>query len=136
MTRFLNGLVRLPIIQAPLGGGPGTAELTAAVSETGALGFVAAAYKTPSEMEKEIARVRKLTSKPFGVNVFVPRNPAVDEVALSSYLSEIRPEAQRLGANIGEPLWDDDFWAAKTERLLQSPCPWSASPLVAHPNGW
>lgn len=39
--------LRHPIVQAPLAGGPSTAELTAAVSNVGGLGFLAAGYKPP-----------------------------------------------------------------------------------------
>lgn len=36
----------VPIVLAPLAGGPSTPELAAAVSEAGALGFLAAGYLT------------------------------------------------------------------------------------------
>ncbi len=62
--------VEHPIIQAPMAGGPGTAELVAAVSNAGGLGSVGAAYLTPDQIEEAIRRVRSLTSKPFSVNLF------------------------------------------------------------------
>ena len=34
-----------PVVQAPLGGGPSTTALAAAVSEAGGLGFLAAGYR-------------------------------------------------------------------------------------------
>ena len=37
----------LPIIQAPMAGGPSTPALTAAVGRAGGLGFVAGGYLTP-----------------------------------------------------------------------------------------
>ena len=38
----------VPIVQAPLAGGPSTPELAAAVANAGGLGFVAAGYRTPT----------------------------------------------------------------------------------------
>ena len=43
---LMDGLFRIPIVQAPLAGGPSTPELTAAVGDAGGLGFVAAGYRT------------------------------------------------------------------------------------------
>ena len=66
--------LQYPIIQAPMSGGISTPELAAAVSNVGGLGFLAAGYKTTEEVKQEIEAVRKLTTKDFGVNTFVPRN--------------------------------------------------------------
>ncbi|WP_040841019.1 NAD(P)H-dependent flavin oxidoreductase [Nocardia brevicatena] len=50
----------------------GKAELIAAVAEAGALGFLTALTQpTPEDLVKEIARVRKMTDKPFGVNLTI-----------------------------------------------------------------
>jgi nitronate monooxygenase len=59
-----------PIILAPMGGGPGTPELVAAVSNAGGLGSLAAGYLTPGEIDGAIRRIRVLTAKPFNVNLF------------------------------------------------------------------
>ena len=44
----------VPIVQAPLAGGPSTPALAAAVSNAGGFGFVAAGYRTPLAMAEEI----------------------------------------------------------------------------------
>jgi len=62
--------IRLPIILAPMGGGPGTPELAAAVSNAGGLGSLAGAYLTPAKIGAEIARTRELTAGPLNVNLF------------------------------------------------------------------
>lgn len=62
--------IRHPIILAPMGGGPGTLELAAAVSNAGGLGFLAGAYLTPDQILAEVRRTRALTGAPFGVNLF------------------------------------------------------------------
>ena len=59
-----------PIFLAPMGGGPSTPELVAAVSNAGGLGFLAAPYLTPDQISDAIRRIRALTSKPFGANLF------------------------------------------------------------------
>jgi nitronate monooxygenase len=58
-----------PIIQGPMGGGPSTAELVAAVSNAGGLGSLGAAYQTPEQILDTIRRIRALTSRPFNVNL-------------------------------------------------------------------
>jgi nitronate monooxygenase len=59
-----------PIIQGPMGGGPSTPELVAAVSNAGGLGSLGAAYLTPDQITDAIRRIRALTSRPFNVNLF------------------------------------------------------------------
>ena len=51
-----------------------TADLSAAVSDAGALGVMTALTQpTPEALTKEIARLRTITDKPFGVNLtFLP----------------------------------------------------------------
>ncbi len=63
--------VEHPIVQGPLGGGPSTPELVAAVSNAGGLGSLGAAYLTPDQITDAIRRIRSLTSRPFSVNLFV-----------------------------------------------------------------
>lgn len=58
----------------------GFAELAAAVSNAGGLGIITAlTQKTPTDLANEIARCRKMTQKPFGVNLtFLPAITAPD----------------------------------------------------------
>src|SRR5580704_19340202 len=70
-NEFLKRLnVQHPIIQGPLGGGPSTPELVAAVSNAGGLGSLGAAYLTPEQIIEAIRRIRALTSRPFNINLF------------------------------------------------------------------
>ncbi|NNV05852.1 nitronate monooxygenase family protein [Geobacillus sp. C56-T2] len=113
----------VPIIQAPMAGGVSTPELAAAVSNAGGLGFLAGGYKTAEAMRAEIHKLRALTDRPFGVNVFVPGDKTVDEKALERYRAVLAAEAERLGATVGEPKWEDDDWEAKLDVLLQEQVP-------------
>jgi len=59
-----------PLIQGPMGGGPSTPELVAAVSNAGGLGSLGAAYLTPDHITDAIPKIRALTDRPFLVNLF------------------------------------------------------------------
>ncbi|MBI4124285.1 MAG: nitronate monooxygenase, partial [Betaproteobacteria bacterium] len=73
--------LRLPLIQAPMAGGPSTQELVAAASAAGALGSFGFAYTQPDEMKRQVAWVRAKTDRPFGVNLFVSEQPAAIDAA-------------------------------------------------------
>jgi nitronate monooxygenase len=102
-----------PIVQAPLGGGPSTPALAAAVCEAGGLGFLAMGYRTPDAVRADIAELRRLTSRPFGMNQFVPAPPSEAAAALERYAAALAGEAERLGVELGEPRHDDDAWEEK-----------------------
>src|SRR5690348_10335657 len=98
----------IPIVQAPLAGGPSTPALAAAVSEAGGLGFVAAGYRTLQAMAEDVAETRVQTQRPFGVNVFAPVPGPADAGAIERYRSALETEARRSGAGLGQPRFDDD----------------------------
>ncbi len=56
------------------------AELASAVSNAGALGVIAAGYAPGEWIREEIQKTRKLTEKPFGLNIML-LNPNADEIA-------------------------------------------------------
>ena len=64
-----------PVVLAGIGG-VSPAELVAAVSEAGGLGIVGAATMPPEEIERQVNRIRDLTSKPFGVDILLPSGVA------------------------------------------------------------
>ena len=77
ITKLLG--IEYPIIQ---GGMAWVAEyhLAAAVSEAGGLGLIGAASAPPEWVREQIREVKKLTDKPFGVNIML-MSPNADEVA-------------------------------------------------------
>ena len=92
----------IPVVLAPMGGGPSTSELVAAVSNAGGLGSLAAAYSNAERIQQDIAAIRKLTTRPFAVNLFSPQAqlPLNDGVtAVSNFL---RPYHERLGLKAPE----------------------------------
>jgi len=56
------------------------AELASAVSNAGALGVIAAGYAPGEWVREEIRKAKKLTKKPFGLNIML-LNPNADEIA-------------------------------------------------------
>jgi nitronate monooxygenase len=109
--------VEIPqVVLAPLAGGPSTPELAAAVANAGGLGFVAAGYLTPDELETRLRRARELTDGPLGVNLFVLRETPVDEEALTAYADRLAHE----GLELGEPRFDDDWLDAKIDVVLRA----------------
>jgi len=109
-------LLRRPVIVAPMAGGSSTAELVIAAAGAGALGFLAAGYKTPAAMAAEMADVRAATAQPFGVNVLLPGTPYPDAAALDRYLGSLRTAGP-----LGDATWDDDGFGGKIAALLAEP---------------
>ena len=112
-----------PIVLAPLGGGPSTPALAAAVAEAGGLSFLAAGYKTPDAVRADITELRRLTARPFGMNLFAPPGPAADPAELDRYAAELREEAERYGVQPGEPRHDDDSYEEKLALVVDERVP-------------
>src|SRR6185369_16749771 len=66
LTERLN--CRYPIISAGMGG-PARSELAAAVSDAGGFGLLGMVRESPDLIAREIAEVRRRTTRPFGVNL-------------------------------------------------------------------
>jgi nitronate monooxygenase len=114
--------LRVPIVQAPMAGGPSTVELAAAVSGAGGLGFVAAGYRSVAALREDVAATRERAGgAPFGVNLFAPTGAPADPAAVEAYKQALAPEAERAGIALGEPRFDDDAFAAKVEALVAEP---------------
>ena len=71
MSRLCDLLnIRHPIVQSGMGRVAGP-ELAAAVSNAGGLGILAALNLSPDDLVRQIHRVRELTDRPFGVNLWL-----------------------------------------------------------------
>ena len=67
LTRRLG--IKIPVVQGGMQH-VGYAELASAVSNAGGLGILTALTQpTPDDLRKEIRKTRKMTSKPFAVNI-------------------------------------------------------------------
>lgn len=111
----LADLLPIRVVGAPMAGGPTTPALAAAVSDAGGLGFLAAGYKTVAAVADEIAAVRGLTRRPFGLNLFFPTRDEPDDEALAAYARRLQSEEERYGVRCGEPVWTADEWDGKLD---------------------
>ena len=87
-TRFTEMFgVEHPIVQGGMQW-VGRAELVAAVANAGGLGFITALTQpTPDDLRREIEKARKLTDKPFGVNLTIL--PAINPPPYAEYRQAI-----------------------------------------------
>ncbi len=111
----------VPVVLAPLAGGPSTPELTAAVSVAGGLGFVAGGYLSAEELRRRIERTRALTQGPIGVNLFVPGPGPTEPDHYADFSARFRAWAGAADVSVGEPRYSDDDWDAKLELLRAQP---------------
>ena len=63
--------IQYPIIQGPFGGGLSSARLVATVSNAGGMGSFGAYTNTPAEIKNINDDIRKLTDKPYALNLWV-----------------------------------------------------------------
>jgi NAD(P)H-dependent flavin oxidoreductase YrpB (nitropropane dioxygenase family) len=113
--------VKLPVLAAPMAGGPGTPALVDAAGQAGSLGFIAGGYKTPSALVDELDAV----AGPCAVNLFAPYPLPVDPIAFRRFADLIAREAARFGLSLdaAAPVEDDDSWVEKVEVLRARPVP-------------
>lgn len=113
----------IPVVGAPMAGGPSTPDLVAAVAAGGGLGFLPGGYRSGEQLA---ADVRDLHGRGvgFGVNLFAPNVLPVDPFAYDAYRTLLAPEARRRGIDLDVPVTeDDDRWAEKIAVLLADPVP-------------
>src|SRR5260370_23689293 len=95
---------RAPIQLAVMGGGTGTPELAAAVSQAGGLGMLSSTFPMP--LDEQLSWIQERTERPVGVGVF-----AFD---LPSRTEELELAGRR--ARVGDGFWGDPD-AAVVERI-------------------
>ncbi|KRF40387.1 nitronate monooxygenase [Terrabacter sp. Soil810] len=124
------------VVGAPMAGGPSTPELVAAVGEAGGLGFLAAGYLTAPQLAAAIAEVWDASSRPFGVNLFVPAQANAYAVgpgeltgaeraeAVAAYREALADDARSVDVEPGEPRpGDDDDWERKLDLVVRERVP-------------
>jgi nitronate monooxygenase len=91
--------IDVPIVQAPMAGETDRPELAAAVSNAGGLGSTGVAYLQPDSVRARILDIRRLTDRPFGVNLFAlaPMDNAAEKIARARDL--LAPWRTRYGAD-------------------------------------
>ncbi|MBS1969714.1 MAG: nitronate monooxygenase [Bdellovibrionales bacterium] len=120
--------MKLPLILAPMGGGPSTPALAAAVCNAGGLGSLGCAYLSPELMTQEIQKTRELTKRPFVVNLFVPaEEPVLDEMSLHRALkaTKIYRDELELEKPDFKPPYAENFDAQFEAMLREKPAAFS-----------
>jgi nitronate monooxygenase len=114
----------VPVIAAPMAGGPSTPELVVAAATAGGLGFLAGGYKSSETLAAQIAEVRARTSS-FGVNLFAPAPFPVDRRDYLTYATALAPVGARFGVQVesAQVLEDSDGWEEKVDLLVAEPVP-------------
>ena len=134
--------IKYPILQGAMAN-ISTAELAGAVSEAGGLGMIASGGFSPEEVRSEIRKIKKMTDKPFGVNM-VMIHPEIHE--LNKIIVEEGVKIITCGA--GNPEKYFDYWlknglkvipiiankkmAQKVERLGASACVFEGAEAGGH----
>ena len=113
--------LNVPIVLAPLAGGPSTPQLAAAVSGAGGLGFLAAGYLSADQLSERIAAAQSLTEGPLGVNLFAPGAGPTDPAAYSAFVERLRDWASANELPLGEPVERLRDWASANELPLGEP---------------
>jgi len=90
--------IAVPIVGAPMAGGPGSPALAAAVSNTGGLGSLAAGASNVEQTREMIRATRALTPGPFNVNLFCHRPALADAAREAAWLAHLEPYFRELGA--------------------------------------
>jgi nitronate monooxygenase len=102
--------IQYPIFQSGMGGVAGP-ELVAEVCKAGGLGILAGLNQTPEQLGNDIHKVRSLTDRPFGVNLWLHPDlrPPVDmRTVADATVSAVQSTLNELRAKLGLP--------ARTER--------------------
>jgi nitronate monooxygenase len=100
-TRFTELFgVKHPIMQGGMQN-VGCAVLVAAVANAGALGFITALTQpTPDNLLKEVERTRKMTDKPFGINLSIL--PAIKPIPYEDYAMAIVESGVKIVETAGQ----------------------------------
>lgn len=114
-ARWQQLQLKLPVIQAPMAGGATTPQLAAAVGEAGGLGFLAGALLSPAQIREEAGKIRALSDKPFGINLFVQGRPQPNPAELALALDLLKPWHAELG--LDAPAAPDSFCQPFDEQL-------------------
>ncbi|WP_079507497.1 NAD(P)H-dependent flavin oxidoreductase [Mesobacillus jeotgali] len=107
LTELLN--IEYPIVQAPMAGGITTSQLVSGVSNSGGLGMVGAGYLAPDAMQEQIREVKLLTTKNFGINLFVPNEFQVTQDEIDSAEKKLKPIREQLNLHKEQQLKIPDY---------------------------
>ncbi|WP_413613052.1 NAD(P)H-dependent flavin oxidoreductase [Bdellovibrio sp. HCB-110] len=113
-----------PVIQAPMAGGFTPPSFIAAVCEEGGLGSIGAGYLSPESLREQIREVKKLTSKAFAVNLFIPTPVTLDQTKIEESKKILLKYHQELGISAEPKLfWDEQLFEKQFQVVLEEKVP-------------
>ncbi|MEV7237689.1 nitronate monooxygenase [Streptomyces sp. NPDC051020] len=117
--------IALPVLAAPMSGGPTMPAIVVAAAKVGSVGFLAAGCKTAESLEEQITEVRA-ERVVFGVNLFVPKPIPISTRSYRDYARAVQVEADRYRLTLPghEPVEDDDGWRDKVDLITAMSVPW------------
>lgn len=110
--------ITVPVIAAPMAGGPSTPELVAAVAAAGGFGFLAAGYLSSTQLEAKMRAVGRW----YGVNLFAPQAEPEDLGPVAAYAQRLAKEFEKAGVEPGDYRTVDptDGWAEKLDLVCEA----------------
>lgn len=106
-----------PIIQAPMAGVT-TPKFVAACAEVGILGSIGAGYLDGEQTRNFIHEVKKLTQKPFAVNLFVQEEPRIDIDVLQKARMALQPYYDELGLSPVQSVMSNEVFEGQLQAVL------------------
>ncbi|MEK5232446.1 nitronate monooxygenase [Lysinibacillus sp. FSL K6-0232] len=110
--------IQYPIIQAPMAGVT-TPTFVAACAEAGLLGSVGAGYLDGEQTKQFIQEVKKLTTKPFAVNLFVQEEPQIDIEVLQQARMALQPFYDELGLSPVQSVVSKEVFAGQVQAIIE-----------------
>lgn len=105
------------IIQAPMAGVT-TPKFVAACAEEGILGSIGAGYLDGEQTKNFIQEVKKLTKKPFAVNLFVQEEPRIDIDVLQKARMALQPFYDELGLSPVQSVMSKEVFKDQVQAVL------------------
>lgn len=106
-----------PIIQAPMAGVT-TPKFVAACAQEGILGSIGAGYLDGEQTKNFIQEVKKLTKKPFAVNLFVQEEPRIDIDVLQKARMALQPFYDELGLSPVQSVTSKEVFEEQVQAVL------------------
>ncbi len=106
-----------PIIQAPMAGVT-TPKFVAACAQEGILGSIGAGYLDGEQTRSFIREVKKLTKKPFAVNLFVQEAPRIDIDVLQKARMALQPFYDELGLSPVQSVTSKEVFEEQVQAVL------------------
>ncbi len=131
--------IEYPIVQSGMGGVAGP-EMVAEVSKAGALGVLAGLSVPPDDLRRMIRRVRELTDRPFGVNLWLhgALRPPIDPRTISDrVVADAQRQLNRFRERLGIPSRTDrpaaipDLLDAAVDVVIDERVPVFSTALIA-----